>query len=299
MIEKINHTIHTHTAPEGTVCQRISDYLPGIFPGLNTKSSAKKSLKRGDISYNNHIATTANIIQPGDEIVYRKTISEPRRIFNLKIDVVYEDDELAVINKPAGIVVNGNQFRTIENALPGCLKASPSEDALMVPQPVHRLDSLTSGLLMVAKTHKAHLHLSRQFQNKTIKKQYNAVVIGKPEDEGTISTPIENRKAITRFRTLKTWPSIKNRYLSLLSVTPETGRTHQIRIHLKELGFPILGDPLYGTEGLILKHRGLFLCAMALEFTHPVTNKIIHLETDPPPKFFRFPEKEKKRYKRE
>lgn len=275
---------------------RLDDFLPGVFVGLETKSAVKKAIKRGQVWVNHQPACTAIIASSGDEITWKKPLKNQNRILPLKLEVVYEDDFLAVVYKPAGIVVSGNSFRCIENALPGNLKASGQPDALPSPLAIHRLDGLTSGLLITAKTYRAHRQLGAQMQARTIQKVYTALVMGAPASNGVWDSPIEGREALTRYEVLQVWPSLRSGHLSLLRLFPATGRTHQLRIHLSQAGFPILGDALYGLEGQVLKHKGLFLCATGLEFSHPVNGEVLHLEVNPPAKFISFPKAEQRRF---
>ena len=238
--------------------------------------------------------STALIVRPGQKIEYYKTDQKPLKIYNLKISVIYEDDYLAILNKPAGIVVSGNRFRTVENALLHNIKVSSQPDALHLPRPVHRLDALTSGLLLIAKTRSVRQKLGEMFSAKKIAKTYQAIVLGKVKKNGMINKPIEGRSAVTEFKILKHVPSLKCDWLSLLELRPLTGRTHQLRIHLAEMGHPILGDKLYGPEKLLFKGKGLFLCATELRLNHPVSQKNLHFKIEVPAKFSLHLEREEK-----
>jgi RluA family pseudouridine synthase len=210
--------------------------------------------------------------------------------------VVYEDEHMAVINKPAGITVSGNSFKTVFNALPYNLKKSFQNDALVSPTPVHRLDNQTSGLLLIAKTKTAQIELGKQFQNKTIQKKYCTIVIGKVYTNHFIDIPIDNKSAETSFEIIRVVKSLKFKELSCLKVSPKTGRTHQIRIHLASIGHPILGDKLYGDKELIHQGKGLFLCASEVKFLHPKTFETIHLTVALPHKFKSLLAREKRRW---
>lgn len=287
---------NSYTVDNNSERLRLDDFLPGVFVGLETKSAVKKAIKKGQVWVNQKPARTAIILSPGDEVTWSKPVKDQQRVLSLELDVVYEDDYLAVIHKPAGIIVSGNRFRCIEHALPGNLKASGQPDALPSPLAIHRLDGLTSGLLITAKTYGAHRSLGAQMQARTILKQYTALVMGEPAARGEWNAPIEGKEALTRYEVLQSWPSLRSGRLSLVKLYPATGRTHQLRIHLSQAGFPILGDALYGEEGQVLKHKGLFLCATGLKFAHPVNGEVLELNMDPPPKFRAFPEAEERRF---
>jgi len=193
---------------------------------------------------------------------------------------------MAVINKPAGITVSGNKFKTVANALLYNIKRSSQPDSLFIPTLVHRLDNQTSGLLLVAKTKTAQIELGSQFTNKTIQKKYCAIVLGKVHTNQLINTPIEDKDAETRFEIIKVVKSLKYENLSCLKVSPKTGRTHQIRIHLASIGHSILGDKLYGNKETLHKGKGLFLCAAEITFLHPKTFKTTQIKLEKIPQKF-------------
>jgi len=218
------------------------------------------------------------------------------RTFYLPMDVVYEDDDLAVVNKPPGVEVSGNKFKTVENALSHNLVKSSAPDALPWPRPVHRLDYSTSGLLLIAKTARAQVYLGRQFERRDVKKLYCAVVTGRPEPEGKIETPIAGLPAISRFKTVRTVRSLRSDELSLMELSPLTGRTHQLRIHMASLGHPIAGDQKYGPEGAVLRGKGLFLAAVQLRFFHPASEEELRVQIELPHKFSSLLEREQRRW---
>jgi len=241
-------------------------------------------------------ADTGKWVQAGQVIQLMEPERKPVKVFELHLPILFEDEYMAVIDKPAGIVVSGNQYRTIQNALPYNLSISKVEDALPCPMPAHRLDHATSGLLLIAKTRKARVVLGTQFEDKQIKKKYQAIVIGQTPVSGAIDFPIDGKITHTRFEKNQIVRSLKNDYLTLLDLYPTTGRTHRLRIHLANSGWPILGDKLYGQEGMILKNKGLFLTAVGLSFPHPITEDLISITKDAPAKFGLLLDREQRRW---
>ena len=266
--------IHSHIVPTNIAQVRLSDYAVGIFPQIPSKKGLKKAIKNGLIYVNGAKAATGTWIETGQKIDLIDLDKKPPEIYEFDLPVLFEDDYLAIIHKPAGILVSGNQFRSIQNALPHNLTISKAIDAFNIPRPVHRLDHATSGLLLIAKTTTANIHLSQQFENKTIQKRYQAIVIGKLGiPKGRIEQKIEGKTAITEYEVIQIVPSLKTEYLSLVNLYPLTGRTHQLRIHLSNLGHPILGDKLYHGNAPLLKGKGLFLCAVELSLVHPISGE--------------------------
>lgn len=267
----------------------FTDFIP-------SKSGIKKAIKKGLILVNGQSGKTATLISTQDTLELTQGLPANFKTFKLKLPIIFEDDYLAVINKPAGIRVSGNAFKTIFNTLPFNLCASSLQDKLERPTPVHRLDSQTSGLLVVAKTKIAQLALSEQFNLRTIKKKYYTIVIGNLNTAQTVVSIIDNKQSETYFKPIKTIKSLKYNYLTLTEAYPFTGRTHQIRIHAAQIGHQILGDKLYGNAQLIHKGKGLFLSASALEFCHPKTNKKVNVTIKMPYKFNALLEREEKRW---
>lgn len=250
-----------------------------------TRAALKKALKKDWIKVDGEKATSATWIKGGEEIVLTKPeATKQKRELVFPIKVLYEDEHLAVIHKPAGILVSGNGFKTILNALPQNLQQSQLSDAT-VPQTIHRLDYATTGVLLVGKTNSSIRALNRLFQEKQIEKTYYAIAIGSMGPMGSICYNIDMKPAQTDFKVIKKVPSERFGYLSLVRLKPHTGRRHQIRKHLARIGNPILGDKDYGKEGLILNGKGLYLHAYSLGFEHPETKEQITVKSELPEKF--------------
>lgn len=231
------------------------------------------------------IATSATFIKGGETI--RLSVPEdisPKKKLIFKLEVLFEDEHLAVIHKPAGILVSGNSFKTIANALAQNIKKSNLPDAT-TPQPVHRLDYATTGILLVGKTSCSIRALNKIFEVKKVKKTYVAITIGKMKNRGEITSKIDNKKSQSKYTLIAAVPSKRFGKLNLVKLKPKTGRRHQLRKHLSSIGNPILGDKEYGIENLILNGKGLYLHAYSLKFKHPFTNEIVHLKDGVPQRF--------------
>ena len=287
-----------HHVPDSVSNIRLVDYSLKIFSEIPSKSGIKKAIKRGEILLNGEKTEQSAWVKHNDTITLVDLQNNPPKVYELKLEIVFEDDSLAVINKPAGISVSGNKYKTIVNALSYNLKPSTTEDALKWPLPVHRLDYPTSGLLLVAKTKLARIKLGNQFENRQVKKNYRAIVVGQPPDEGVIDNQIENQEAITEYKLIKVTPSLKVKQISLVDLFPLTGRTHQLRRHMAEIGHPILGDRKYGNDLPLLKGKGLFLSAIGLEFKHPVSDEKCLFQISEPLKFSSLIERENRRWKK-
>ncbi len=287
-----------HQVPEGISHSRLSDYVPGIFALASTKSYVKKSIGKGEWYVNGNRANTGTLVSTGSLIEWRKPVELPSRPYPLKLEIVYEDDFLVIINKPAGLVVSGNRHDTLENAAFGQIKVSSMEDSLPMARAIHRLDSATSGLVILAKTQTTRRLLGDMLERRELEKEYRAIVIGEMPQNGILNEPVQGKEAVTRFVTQRIIPSLVSGKLSLVKLFPLTGRTHQLRIHLSQAGFPILGDKLYGDPEFMLKHKGMFLCAVKVNFIHPVTGKAVESQISPPAKFSRFMDGELRRWEK-
>lgn len=280
--------IETHKVPQLKSRVRLSDYTPGIFKTILSKKGIKKAIKKRLITINGYIGYTSDYIIGGETIaLFQPTISTNKPTINISLAVVYEDDYLAIINKPAGIVVSGNKKYTLENGLPKILKKSSQADALLRPEPIHRLDYPTSGALLIGKTSQAVFLLNKMFETRKIKKTYHAITIGKINDNGIIEDSIENKSCLSQYNTIRRMDSRKYHFLNLIELNPHTGRRHQLRIHLAAIGSPIFGDLKYGTEGLTGKGSGLYLHASSLIFAHPLIDKDVAVTIPLPKKFLK------------
>lgn len=291
--------INQHQVPILLAPQRLSDYLCGIFPELPSRKQVKKAIKKGLILLEGRQGYTGDWVEGKEQIQLLASDEKPRKIYPITIEVIYEDNYLAVVHKPGGLPTSGNFYKTLEHALPHNLSPTTAVDALLQPRVVHRLDGPTSGLVLVAKTKAVRQALGKQFELGQIQKGYQAIVIGCPEvPEGYLEQPIGTKAAKSHYKVLQTVPSLRNEYLSLLDLKPLTGRTHQLRIHLSQLGHPILGDAAYGKTGQILKHKGLFLTALRLEFEHPMLQQKQQFAQATPHKFTTLLAREQRRYER-
>lgn len=275
--------IEKYVVPEQAQTRRMSDLLAGTFKTIPSRKGLKRAIKNGRIHLNSARAFTGDFVNTGDIIeIYQDTSIHKKPSIELKLEVLYEDDHLAVVYKPAGIVVSGNKKFTLENSLSFNLLKSSGENALIRPEPVHRLDYPTSGCLLIGKTSEALLILNAMFEAKTIQKTYHAITVGAISEAGEITAPIESKPSETHYKRLAQLPSKKYGVLNLVALTPKTGRKHQLRKHLYSIGTPIFGDKTYGNMG---RGNGLFLHATSLQFAHPITAETIHIKTKLPKKF--------------
>ncbi|QTE22621.1 RluA family pseudouridine synthase [Polaribacter cellanae] len=275
----------THIAKTLEKPIRFQEYAVGIFKTIPTKSAIKKAIKKQLIFIDGIVATTSKFIAGGEKIeLFESEKSSTFERLKLDIEVLFEDDYLAVIYKPSGILVSGNKFVTIANGLAQNLQKSNQQDAVK-PQPIHRLDYPTSGLLLIGKTSSAILELGNLFQNKEISKTYFAITIGKMNSKGIINAPIDEKESITKYTVIQTVKSERFGFLNLVKLNPKTGRKHQLRKHLLSIGNPILGDKEHFLEGKVLNGKGLYLHASTLEFMHPFRDENILIFKDLPKKF--------------
>lgn len=277
--------LESHIASGISTPIRLQDYGVGIFNTVNSKSSLKKHIKKGLIQVNDTTVTTATFIKNDDKIeLYSSDEKTTQKKLVLKLEVLFEDDFLAIIYKPPGILVSGNKFKTIDNALTQNLAISNQLDSTR-PRPVHRLDYPTSGLLLIGKTVNSIVTLNKLFEQKEVSKTYYAVTMGNMPPSGIIDTTIDNKASYTVFDVKSTVESPRFKFLNLVKLTPKTGRKHQLRIHMSNMGNPILGDQKYGDTNTVLKGKGLYLHAYSLEFTHPITEEKLSIKTECPKKF--------------
>ncbi len=279
---------------------RLDAYIAGESTEFS-RVAVKKLIDEEAVTVNGKVCKNSYKVKNGDVIEFNVPEKKSLDIVaqDIPIEIVYEDDDIVVVNKPKGLVVhpaNGNWDGTLVNAIMAKCKDSLSGIGGEIrPGIVHRLDKDTSGLLIVAKNDKSHINLSEQIKNREVKKIYYALVRGVvPENDATINMPIarsskdrkkmavdkNGKEAITHFKVVKRYEKY-----TLLEVKIDTGRTHQIRVHLSQIGYPVVGDEVYSNGKNEFNVHGQLLHAKILEFHHPSTGKLIHLEAELPDEF--------------
>lgn len=261
-----------------------------------SRSQANEAIKNGNILVNGKAVKAKYSVKEGDLVTY--DLPEPEVLEyeaeDIPLDIVYEDDDVAVVNKPQGMVVHpsvGHTSGTLVNALMYHIHDLSSINGVVRPGIVHRIDKDTSGLLMIAKNDRAHQALAEELKDKKSLRKYLAIVHGSiSNDRGVIEAPIgrsekdrkkqavtaKGKPAVTHFKVLERFGNY-----TLVELTLETGRTHQIRVHMAYIGHPVAGDPLYGPRKT-LKGNGQFLHAQTLGFTHPTTGESLRFSVEPP-----------------
>lgn len=281
MVLQEKHILKTLTSPT-----RLSDLPAGTFVTINSRKAFKKFLKNGLVKLNGELAQTANFVAGGEciEIFCDNSLSKKPTV-SIPLEILFEDDYLAIINKPAGIEVSGNKKFTISNALSNVLKPSLQENALARPLPAHRLDYPTSGCLLIGKTTQVITALHQLFEHQKIEKTYLAVTINTQKNKGEIDEPIDGKLSQSNYQVLKTIPSSKYEALNLVALHPKTGRRHQLRKHLAYIGNSIFGEKEYGDPAKQGHGNGLYLQAYKLKFNHPVTKEELIIKAPVAKKF--------------
>ena len=287
---------------------RLDKYLMDIQD--ISRSKIQKMIDNGYILVNDKSVKASYVVKEND-IIDIMDYEEDIDIIpqNIPLDIVYEDEYLLVVNKPSGMVVHpapGNYKDTLVNALMYHCNKLSSVNGSIRPGIVHRIDADTSGLLLVAKNDMVHNDLARQISDKSVVRKYICLVHGVIlEDSATVDAPIgrdiNNRKkmcvtgdnskeAITHIKVLERY-----RDATLIECMLETGRTHQIRVHMSYINHPVVNDPVYGYNKLDDKDFGQMLHAMEIGFVHPITHEFMDFKVDPPKKFYEILEKYKNR----
>ncbi len=283
---------------------RLDKLLTEAEPSL-TRSSVVRLIEDGHVTVNEAVPGKNSRLKAGDCIVLE--IPDPvvpeAKPENIPLDIVYEDDDLLVVNKPRGMVVHpaaGNPEGTLVNALLyHCGTSLSGINGVLRPGIVHRIDKDTSGLLIVAKNDFSHKLLAEQIKVHSFTRKYQAVVCGNlKQDEGTVNAPIgrhptdrkkmavtlkNSREAITHYRVLARYQGYTH-----VELTLETGRTHQIRVHMASLGHPVAGDPVYGGKNYLTSLQGQCLHAYYIAFEHPRTGQTLCFSAPLPPYFTDF-----------
>lgn len=274
--------------------QRLDKALADLSP--LSRGQANDQIKQGLVLVNGQQKKAKYTVQAGDVIQFELPKEEvlEYQAQDIPLDIIYEDEALAIINKPQGMVVHpsaGHPSGTMVNALMYHIKDLSSINGVVRPGIVHRIDKDTSGLLMIAKTDEAHQALATELKDKKSLRKYLAIVHGNlPNDRGMIEAPIgrsekdrkkqavtaKGKEAVTRFTVLERFGDY-----SLVELQLETGRTHQIRVHMAYIGHPVAGDPLYGPRKTLSGH-GQFLHAETLGLTHPLTGEDMLFTVEPP-----------------
>lgn len=294
--------METFIVKKEEVSNRIDSYLAKKKKELS-RVAVQRLIEEEKIQVNGKKTKSSYKVQENDSITVEK--EQPKEIEikaqDIPVEVIYEDTDIIVVNKPKGMVVhpgNGNPDGTLVNSLMSICKETLSGIGGEVrPGIVHRIDKDTSGILVVAKNDKAHINLSEQIKNHEVQKTYIAMVRGiVKENEATINMPIgrstkdrkkmavtkKGKEAITHFKVIKRYPEHN---CTLLEVKIETGRTHQIRVHLSQIGYPIIGDTVYSNGKNEWDIEGQCLHAKSLTFRHPTTGKEMYLEAELPQYF--------------
>ena len=278
--------------------ERLDVYLSEKLD--KTRSAIKKLIEDKNVTVNGKVEKAGKTLKEGDEITV--ILPDPVKLDleaeNIPLDIIYQDEDIAIINKPQGMTVhagNGVHGSTLVNALLYHLDSLSGINGVIRPGIVHRIDKDTSGLLVVAKNDAAHVSLSEQIKNKTCRRIYLALVEGVvKENDGVIDTFIgrsdknrtmmavksDGRRAVTHYKVIRRYKDY-----TLMEFSLETGRTHQIRVHTKYLGHPIVGDPVYGYKTQKFKLNGQLLHAFRLELTHPRSGERMTFEA-PLPDYF-------------
>ena len=296
-------------ASEESKNQRLDAFLASSLDGL-TRSQATRLIESGEVAVNGRAVSKSYKLAGGEDIAV--TLPEPEPVEavpqDIPLDVVYEDADVIVVNKPSGMVVHpapGHPDGTLVNALLyHCAGTLSGVGGALRPGIVHRIDRDTSGLIIAAKNDTAHQYLSAQLADHTLARTYECIVVGAlREDRGTVDAPIARhptdrkrmavvaggREAVTHWEVIARYPGYTHVRCRL-----ETGRTHQIRVHMAYIGHPILGDAVYGAKKEVPGLTGQCLHAVGLRFLHPRTHEVVELSCPLPEEFTRMLQKIRK-----
>ncbi|MBS5948817.1 MAG: RluA family pseudouridine synthase [Clostridium sp.] len=294
-MENINFII-----TEENVGERIDKYLSNQIEG-KSRSFIQGLIDESNVFVNNKNVKSNYKLRNNDNVTV--LMKEPIELNvipeEIELNIVYEDEDLIVVNKPQGMVVHpapGNYSGTLVNGLLYHCKDLSGINGVIRPGIVHRIDKDTSGVLVIAKNDDAHNFLSEQFKEHSIKREYYALVEGKfSKEEGMVDKPLgrnkkdrlkmaiveDGKRAVTHYKVLETY----NNGTSLVKFNLETGRTHQIRVHMASIGHPLVGDPLYGLKKQKFKLSGQVLHAKSLGFIHPRSKEYIEFDSELPDYF--------------
>lgn len=298
------------SVPEGAAGERIDRYLSNEIAD-KSRAFWQKLLKDGRVLVNGKAVKPNYALAAGDEIW--TVLPEAEDLLavepeDIPLDIVFEDSDIIVVNKARGMVVHpaaGNYHGTLVNALLAHCKDLSGINGVLRPGIVHRIDKETTGLIIAAKNDRAHKGLVEEWHTEAVSRRYLALLHGNmPEPAGTIEAPIGRhpkdrkkmtvlpdggRRAVTHYRVVERF----GRY-TLVECKLETGRTHQIRVHMKYLGYPLVGDAVYGPKGKGAADVGMLLHSAKLDLRHPISGEELHLEAALPQDFAEFLEEQRK-----